>query len=247
MAPQPTLSPSIGVPRAREAIDWYVSVFGARITGDVYEEGGLITHAELVIGDSVLMLAELSVVEEYVAGETGRRPVSGDLLVLAVPDVDAVLARAAEAGAEVTRPASDEPYGRTGVLVDPFDRRWMVQTPTPSPAADAHGEVAYLTYASPDDERFSRFFGALLGWHFTPGSVPRGWQVPGASPASGLAGGATGPGVSPTFVVDDVDAAVRRVRELGGSADDAQPMPYGRLAECVDDQGFAFSLLQSGA
>jgi uncharacterized glyoxalase superfamily protein PhnB len=47
--------------------------------------------------------------------------------VVVVADVDATLARAAELGAEITRPPRDEPYGRTGAMVDPFGRRWLVQ------------------------------------------------------------------------------------------------------------------------
>jgi uncharacterized glyoxalase superfamily protein PhnB len=108
-------------------------VFDARLAGEVYqtEEGGrrLVSHAGLVIGNSLLMFAEAQVAEEFVAGETGR-PVGGssaDSLVVQVSDVDATLARAAALGAEVTRPPRDEPYGRTGAMVDPFGRRWLVQ------------------------------------------------------------------------------------------------------------------------
>ena len=129
--PEPTLSAYLAVPRAREAIGWYGAVFGARLAGQPYEESGLITHAGLIIGDSVLMLAESRVAEEHVATETGRPVQSGpsaDALHIVVPDVDATLDLAARHGAEITRPARDEPYGRTGAMVDPFGRRWLVQT-----------------------------------------------------------------------------------------------------------------------
>ena len=75
-------------------------MFDAKLAGEVFEveEGDrrLITHAGLVIGNSLLMFAEAQVAEEFVAGETGR-PVGGssaDSLVVQVADVDATLARA---------------------------------------------------------------------------------------------------------------------------------------------------------
>ena len=131
-APQPSLSPYLAIPDARRAIGWYAAVFGAKLVGDVYEDeaGGqrLITHAGLAIGDSLLMLAEASVAEEYVSGEIGRRVGgrSADSLSVRVTDLDATLARAAELGAEITRASRDEPYGRTAAMVDPFGRRWLV-------------------------------------------------------------------------------------------------------------------------
>jgi uncharacterized glyoxalase superfamily protein PhnB len=131
--PRPSLSPYLAIPQARRAIGWYAAVFDAKLAGEVYEteEGDqrLITHAGLVIGNSLLMLAEAQVAEEFIAGETGR-PVGGssaDSLAVQVSDVDATLAHAAELGAEITRSPRDEPYGRTGAMVDPFGRRWLVQ------------------------------------------------------------------------------------------------------------------------
>ncbi len=129
--PHPTVSAYLAIPDARRALGWYAVVFGARLAGPPYEDGGQITHAGLVIGDSIVMLAEASVAEEYVAGETGRAirtGLSADNLVVVVPDVDATLALAAQRGADVTRPPRDEPYGRTGAMVDPFGRRWLVQS-----------------------------------------------------------------------------------------------------------------------
>ena len=129
--PQPTVSAYLALPDARRAIGWYGAVFGARLTGPPYEDQGQITHAGLVIGDSILMFAEASVAEEYVAGEIGTRIRSGpsaDSLSVVVPDVDATLERAAQLGAEITRPPRDEPYGRTAAIVDPFGRRWLVQS-----------------------------------------------------------------------------------------------------------------------
>src|SRR4029450_419063 len=54
---------------------------------------------------------------------------------LTVPDVDAAVERARAVGATVERPATDAPYGRTGVILDPYGHRWMLQTPAQAPGA----------------------------------------------------------------------------------------------------------------
>jgi uncharacterized glyoxalase superfamily protein PhnB len=133
-APGPDMAPYLAIQDAVRAIGWYGAVFDARLVGEVFEDHAegrrLITHASLAIGDSLLMLAEARVAEDYIAAETGR-PVGGrsaDSVWVRVADVDATLARAAELGAEITRPAREEPFGRTGAMVDPFGRRWLVQS-----------------------------------------------------------------------------------------------------------------------
>ena len=74
--------------------------------------------------------------------------------------------------------------------------------------------------------------------------MPRGWQVVDAVPGGGLWGGQERSELVALFTVDDIDAAVAKVRDLGGEAGDPDDMPYGRLASCVDDQGLRFDLLQ---
>lgn len=119
------LIPYLVVRDARAAIDWYAQAFGARTVGDPYLDGDRIGHAELELAGATLYLADAY--PEYGLAGPGpdKPPVS---LHLTVPDVDAVMARAADAGATVERPATDEPYGRGGRLVDPFGHRWMVQS-----------------------------------------------------------------------------------------------------------------------
>lgn len=241
--PLHSLTPYIGVDDGRRALDWYVEVFDARRRGEPYvmDDGG-IGHAELVIGDSVLMLAGGP------PGGSVPAPVAGyrNSLHLQVPDVDATVARAVEQGAELERPVADQPYGRTGVIVDPFGHRWMVQAAAPGKAPRPRQvEVGYLTYAVRDAERAKTFYGAVLGWRFTPGRVENGWQVENAQPMSGLWGGATEPGIQPLYHVDDLDAALAAVRNHGGQAGAPERQPYGLTAECTDDQGARFWLMQS--
>jgi uncharacterized glyoxalase superfamily protein PhnB len=129
--PLRSLTPYIAVDNARAALDWYVRAFGAQRRGEpIGMDDDRIGHAELAIGDSVLMLAD-EFPEIGMLGPKSRGGVSQSLL-LQVPDVDAVVARAVELGAELTRPVADYPHGRNGVVNDPFGHRWMISTPPPA-------------------------------------------------------------------------------------------------------------------
>ena len=104
------------------------------------------------------------------------------------------------------------------------------------------GDLSYLTLEVVDSARFRTFYGAVLGLGFEPGRVEDGWAVPGVSPMTGISGGHATGGVVPMWKVDDVTAAVRRVRAAGGTATDPERQPYGTTAECTDDQGVRFYL-----
>jgi uncharacterized glyoxalase superfamily protein PhnB len=240
-----TLSPYLTVPDARAAIAFYVEAFGAVPRGDDYVmEDGRIGHAELVVGGSVVMLAE-EFPELGLAGPLALGGVSASLH-LEVPDVDAVVARAVAAGATLEREAADAPYGRTGVVRDPAGHRWLVQTPAAPSAAPVgkHGDVGYQTLFVPDVERTKAFLGRVLGWTYRAGSVPGGWEAEGVVPMTGLMDGAERVEVQLCFQVDDIEAAVGRVREAGGTAQQPERKPYGALVECEDDQGMRFQLWQ---
>ena len=243
VSPQ-TLTPYLAVDDARRAIDWYATTFDGVPGEPIVMPDGRIGHAEVRLGGSTLALADEHP-ELGLLGPHARGGVSQSI-VIDVSDVDSVIARAVDGGARLERPARDEPYGRMGVVVDPFGHRWMINTPPladTTPVGPAHGDVVYLTYSVPDDDRARAFYGAVLGWRFTAGSVDRGWQIEGTAPMGGLHGGQAG-AVTPMFAVDDLDAAVLSVRERGGEATEPQQQPYGRTAQCVDDQGAKFQLLQ---
>lgn len=240
------LSPYLAVADARAAIAFYTAAFGAVLRGAPYiMDNDRIGHAELTLGESVLMLAD-----EF--PETGfigplNRGGSSVTLHLTVPDVDAVLARAVAAGGTLEREPTDASYGRTGVVIDPVGHRWMVQTrrdPTPE-KPPRHGDVGYQSLYVPDVERSKAFFAAVLGWTYRGGGSDGGWQAEGVRPMTGLMGGAERPEVQLCFAVDDVAAAVRRVREAGGTAQEPASQSYGLLAECTDDQGMRFQVWQS--
>ena len=123
----PRLTPYLCVNGAAEAITFYTTVFGAKERMRMPAPNGKIGHAELQIGDSVIMLADEYPEMHIVGPKTiGGTPVT---LSLYVDAVDEVFARALKAGAKSLRPVENQFYGdRSGQLEDPFGHRWSVAT-----------------------------------------------------------------------------------------------------------------------
>lgn len=119
--------PYLIVGDARRAIDFYVEAFGGS-RGIVFEmPGGEIGHAEVVIGDTRIMLAE----ENPEWGVKGALSMGGCPLTLTlyVEDVDAATERAVKAGMTVKRELADQFYGdRMSTLTDPFGYDWCLGT-----------------------------------------------------------------------------------------------------------------------
>jgi len=123
----PRLTPYLSVDGASDAIAFYKDVFGAAERFRLDGPDGRVGHAELEIGNSVLMLSD-----EWpeggirAPGAYGGTPV---MLSLYVDDVDATVQRAVDRGATVLRPVEDQFYGdRSGQLTDPWGHRWSVAT-----------------------------------------------------------------------------------------------------------------------
>jgi PhnB protein len=122
----PALSPYLSVPDAEAAIAFYSTVFGATERLRLDGPGGRIGHAELTIGDSLLMLAD-----EFPGMNPSPRTVGGTPVTLSVyvADVDATFEQAMAAGAASIRPVADQFYGdRSRMFEDPFGHRWNVTT-----------------------------------------------------------------------------------------------------------------------
>jgi PhnB protein len=124
-----TITPYVIVDDARRAIAFYERAFGAVQTSLNVDEQGKVRHAEVRVGDSPVMLAEAF----DFGGVAGRAPriagSTGMHLYLYVPDVDALFARAREAGAREVMPVSDQVYGdRSGGVEDPFGHVWWIAT-----------------------------------------------------------------------------------------------------------------------
>ena len=240
----PTLTPYIAVDDGRRALNWYTDVFGAQRRGEPYVmPDGSIGHAELAIGDAVLMLSEGSSavpVQPPQRGGTFSHTIHAQ-----VDDVDGTVNRARQLGAEVEREPVEEPYGRVAVIVDPFGHRWMLNQPPARATRQGHGDIGYVTMVVSDDERAKEFYGAVLDWKFTPGSVDNGWDVADVRPMVGLRGSSDQePEVQLCYRVRDIESAALRVRRHGGQSAAVEKKPYGLLVECVDNQGAHFQLWQ---
>ncbi len=122
-----TLTPSITVRGAERAVEFYKKAFGAVERGVMKGPDGKVMHAELLIGDSILMLAD----EFPQFGSLSPQTIggSGTGLHIYVEDVDAAFDRAIAAGGIVEMPLADMFWGdRYGKLIDPFGHKWSIAT-----------------------------------------------------------------------------------------------------------------------
>jgi len=121
------VSPHLSIAGAAAAIDFYTSVLGATERMRMAMPDGTVSHAEIDIGGSVVMIGD-----EVPGGldpspkTLGGSPVA---LFVYVEDVDDVFRRAVEAGAKVVQPPEDHFYGdRVAMFDDPFGHRWNIAT-----------------------------------------------------------------------------------------------------------------------
>jgi uncharacterized glyoxalase superfamily protein PhnB len=241
------LTPYLAVRDARAGIAWYGEAFAARLVGEtVVMADDRIGHAELDVGGARLYLAD-EFAELGLAAPGDTRSVT---LHLVVPDADAAVTRAADAGATVERPPADSPHGRTGVVLDPFGHRWMLQSAAhdgsgPPSTTARPGDTVYLTLRVPDGARARDFYEAVLGWSMVPGRGEDGFQESSTTPMVGIHGGQTADlAAVPMYAVDDIEVAVAAVRTAGGRADEVEQQSFGRSALCRDDQGLLFWVVQ---
>jgi len=122
-----TLTPYMTVRDAARAIEFYKQAFGAQERGAMKGDDGKIVHAELQIGDSIIMLAdEMPEFGSLSPQSTGG---AGMGLHIYIEDVDTAFQRAVKAGATVEMPVADMFWGdRYGKLRDPFGHKWSIGT-----------------------------------------------------------------------------------------------------------------------
>jgi uncharacterized glyoxalase superfamily protein PhnB len=124
-----TITPHLICAGAADAIGFYVKAFGAVEQGRIPGADGKLMHAQVKIGDSMLMLVD----EMPQWGALGPKALKGSPVTihLYVKDVDAVYAQAVAAGATPKMPPADMPWGdRYGQVEDPFGHRWSIATHT---------------------------------------------------------------------------------------------------------------------
>lgn len=122
-----TVTPYMICRDATSAIEFYKKAFGATELFRMPAPGGKIGHAEIKIGNSIIMMADEHPEMQAVSPQTlGGSPIS---LMLYVEDSDAVFAQAIAAGGKETRPLRDQFYGdRSGCIADPFGHQWTIST-----------------------------------------------------------------------------------------------------------------------
>jgi PhnB protein len=121
----PQVTPYLCVDGASAAIEFYTQVLGTTERMRMDTPDGKVSHAELQLGDALIMLAD----EYPELGVRSPKAFGGSPVTLSVyvEDVDAVFERAQRAGAKVLRPLEDQFYGdRSGQFEDPFGHRWSV-------------------------------------------------------------------------------------------------------------------------
>jgi PhnB protein len=117
-----TVQPYLMFVNAVEAMAFFAKVFGAKEKLCMKSPEGRVVHAEIVIGDSVLMVHPE--IQAFAAPHYGGSPVS---LMVYVDDCDTTYAKALEAGATSLREPTDQPYGdRMAGILDPFGYKWWV-------------------------------------------------------------------------------------------------------------------------
>jgi PhnB protein len=122
-----SVTPYITLNNAAAALEYYKKAFGAIELFRIADPSGRVGHAEMKIGDSVIMMSdefpEMNVKSPKTLGGT---PFG---ICLYVPNVDEVFAQAVAAGGTAERPLMNQFYGdRSGTIIDPFGHKWTIST-----------------------------------------------------------------------------------------------------------------------
>jgi predicted enzyme related to lactoylglutathione lyase len=189
--------------------------------------------------------------------------------MLHVPDTDTLLENARRRDAVVQRETHENYGSRNATIIDPFGHRWMISGPLRgSVSRIRHGDIGYVSVWTRNAERAAAFYGHVLGWtydssrHQVTNTVEHIGifavddhptlfccyavdDLEAARPVGGVAVGSDRATTVPMWTVADIEEAVTKVREAGGTViQEPSTQPYGQMAECVDDQGGRFYLGQ---
>jgi PhnB protein len=121
------ITPALVVSGGNQAIDFYRDVFGATERMRFPGPGGTVAHAEIEIGDSVVIVEDASPYMGTQPPPAEGLPGSPTFLYIYVEDVDATIARAVELGATLKRAAQNQFYGeRDAFIIDPYGHGWTI-------------------------------------------------------------------------------------------------------------------------
>jgi len=130
----------------------------------------------------------------------------------------------------------------------------MSSPPERDASQPSNGVLAFFELGVGDGARGRAFYEGLFGWSFEPGPAEGGFAIGTPNVPGGLHGGDPGAGPYVFFAVEDIEAAIERVRELGGEVedvdvegDDESVAKFGRFKLCRDDQGSPFGIHQPPA
>jgi uncharacterized glyoxalase superfamily protein PhnB len=171
----------------------------------------------------------------------------GMLCCYAVADLQGARRAIVDGGGTVGEPQQFD-FGTVLDATDPAGTAFAVfhplpGEPRPSLNGSGPGDLSYITYEVTDAAAFKAFYSRVLFWTFEPGRIDDGWGVQQTHPMAGVAGGGAAQVTVPMWTVEDVDAAVARVREAGGTViEEPSQQAYGKSAQCTDDQGTRFYL-----
>ncbi|MEM9651677.1 MAG: VOC family protein, partial [Actinomycetota bacterium] len=165
-----------------------------------------------------------------------------------VDDIEQAVAAVRSLGGTAEDPAHYD-SGWSSACTDPQGVRFNLQVPTeryrqPARRSTSRGELFYWTLPAPQAAESKAFYNELFGWEFGNPGTSGGMHIENRLPDGGLGGGREGTTPDLFFRVDDLEAAMATVVELGGTAEPAGEGEEGRHAMCVDDQGVAFGISQ---
>jgi predicted enzyme related to lactoylglutathione lyase len=131
-------------------------------------------------------------------------------------------------------------------LQDPKGGAHVDYARNPQPGS-SHGDLFYFSLPVADGEIGRRFYSEVFGWDLGEPGSEGGMNARNVTIEGGIGAGREGDHVELWFRVDDINAAVNTVTELGGEASEVFDTPEGLIAQCADDQGVEFGLAQPAA
>lgn len=200
------ITPQIIVKGVDDAVEFYTKNLGATKVLTIPGEGGKAIHAEVKIGDSILMIDEES------GDMKGPQSLGGSpaLLLMYSPDVDATIAALTAAGAKVGMPAEDQFWGdRWGEVTDPFGHRWAIASHVEDLTPEQIAERAKIALA-PTKKKPKK--GAAPAWKKIAGT-PATEKMPKEYHA-----------ITPSFVVADANAAIEFYKAAFGATEKSPRM-----------------------